>query len=218
MARVSSDEQASGYSLDIQMNKLLSYCQNENLNVLLTFKEDYSAKHFNRPEFNKILQYVRKNKGKVEYILVTTWDRFSRNFVEVIAMIKKLKNYGSMVQAIEQPIDISIPENLLLQAMYLALPDIDNKRRSLKITEGVRAAKKQEDGWGPHHLAISQKEKKEGNPIIVPGLKAKIVKDVFDKISKVIVRLKFGKSGKRRNIFFQDGSVSILNLILIMQC
>ncbi len=58
-------------------------------------------------------------------------------------MINRLKNYGCEAQAIEQPLDLSVPENLMILSVYLAMPDIDNRRRSMKITEGVRAAKKQ---------------------------------------------------------------------------
>ena len=65
MARVSSDEQAKGYSLDIQTEKLIAHCQKEDISIINIFKEDCSAKNFNRPEFKKMLQYLSKNKGKV---------------------------------------------------------------------------------------------------------------------------------------------------------
>ena len=48
--RVSMDEQAGrGYSLRDQEQKLINYCQNNNLNILEIFREDYSAKTFKRP-------------------------------------------------------------------------------------------------------------------------------------------------------------------------
>ena len=54
--RVSTDEQAGrGYSLRDQEQKLLTYCENNNLNVLHIFREDFSAKTFKRPEFKKLL-------------------------------------------------------------------------------------------------------------------------------------------------------------------
>lgn len=55
MSRVSSDEQAKGYSLDIQVEKLSEHCRRENIAVVNIFKEDHSAKNFNRPEFKKLL-------------------------------------------------------------------------------------------------------------------------------------------------------------------
>jgi DNA invertase Pin-like site-specific DNA recombinase len=142
MCRVSSDEQAKGYSLDIQKEQLERYCLNNNITIVSCFKEDHSAKNFNRPEFEKFLKSMQRNNGKVDTLLVTSWDRFSRNLTDSLIMIRRLKKLGIEVHAIEQPIDLSIPESKAMLALYLAIPEIDNDRRSLKITGGIRAAKK----------------------------------------------------------------------------
>ena len=127
MSRVSTDEQAkTGYSLDIQEKALREYCADKNIEVSYTIKEDHSAKSFDRPEYKKFLEYIKKNKGKVDYLLVTTWDRFSRNTTDSYEMIRKLKGYGVEVQAIQQPLDLSIPETKVLLAIYLTMPHVDN--------------------------------------------------------------------------------------------
>lgn len=199
MARVSSDEQAKGYSLDIQVEKLLVHCRKENISVINIYKEDHSAKDFNRPEFKKMLHYLAANKGKVDYVLFVTWDRFSRNITESYAMINRLKNYGVEVQAIEQHLDLTIPENQMILSVYLALPDIDNRRRSIKITEGVRAG--QAAGrWlrvAPFGYVNASDEQKK--PIIVPDKKAAIVKRIFTEIAsgktQAEVRYQLNKEG-----------------------
>lgn len=81
--RVSTDEQANtGYSLEYQEERLLKVCEYENSHVLKVFREDYSAKDFNRPEFQRLLEYVKSHKTEVDFILFTRWDRFSRNSEE----------------------------------------------------------------------------------------------------------------------------------------
>ncbi len=61
--RVSTDEQANtGYSLQYQSEKLKNYCDLKGINVLKTYKEDYSGKNFDRPAFNKLKTYVRENR------------------------------------------------------------------------------------------------------------------------------------------------------------
>jgi site-specific DNA recombinase len=142
MSRVSSDEQALGYSLGIQEDTLTKYCEKNNLRILQKFKEDHSAKDFNRPEFDSFLNYAKKYKGQIDYFLVTSWDRFSRNITDAFMMIRTLKKLGITVQAIEQQIDPSIPENLAMLALFLAIPEIDNERRSIKIKGGMQAALK----------------------------------------------------------------------------
>jgi DNA invertase Pin-like site-specific DNA recombinase len=58
--RVSTDEQAEKYSPKHQNERLTLYCQNENIDIVETYYEDYSAKTFNRPEFNRLLIQLKK--------------------------------------------------------------------------------------------------------------------------------------------------------------
>ena len=208
MSRVSSDEQAKGYSLDIQVEKLSEHCRKENYLIINVFKEDHSAKNFNRPEFKKLLIYLKQNKGKVDLLLITTWDRFSRNLTESFSMIEQLKNLGVEVQAIDQPLDLTVPENLMILSVYLALPDIDNKRRSIKITEGVRAGKAS-GRWQNLAPYGYRNSRDEGNkPIIVPNEKAETVKTIFTQLAngKSASEIRLGL--KKKGIRIQPSSFS----------
>ncbi len=208
MSRVSSDEQSKGYSLDIQVEKLQAHSLKENIEVINVFKEDHSAKDFNRPEFKKFLQFVSKNKNKVDLLLVVTWDRFSRNVSESYAMISRLKNYGIEVQAIEQPLDLSVPENLLILSVYLALPDIDNRRRSIKITEGVRAAKAAGRWLGSPPYGYKTSRNGSEKPVIVPNEKSDIVKKIFVSLSNGELQSEIIHRLKKKGFYFNDSSFS----------
>ena len=86
--RVSTDEQADkGYSLQHQEERLKKYCELQNIQVLELFKEDYSAKTFQRPEFTKLLSFLKKNRHMADLLLFTKWDRFSRNAADAYSMI-----------------------------------------------------------------------------------------------------------------------------------
>ncbi len=54
-----------------------------------------------------------------------------------------LKKLGISVEAIEQPLDDDIPENLIMEAIYLAAPQVENARRSFNTTSGMRRAQKE---------------------------------------------------------------------------
>ncbi len=140
MARVSSDEQAAGYSLDSQMEQLKKYCEQRDIEIVYEFLEDASAKTFDRPAFQKFLKTAKSNKGFVDYFLFISWDRFSRNTTDAYMMIRTLKGMGIETQATTQPIDFSIPESKFLLAYYLTFPEVDNDRRSIKIKDGIRMA------------------------------------------------------------------------------
>ena len=81
--RVSTDEQAQkGFSLDYQEETLKQYCEKMSYNIVKIYREDHSAKNFNRPEYQKFLTFLKKNKGALDLLLVTSWDRFSRNLTD----------------------------------------------------------------------------------------------------------------------------------------
>ncbi len=62
-------------------------------------------------------------------------------------MINLLRKLGVEPQAIEQPLDMSVPENKMMLAIYLTTPEIENDRRALNVFYGMRRAKKKEGRW-----------------------------------------------------------------------
>jgi site-specific DNA recombinase len=60
--RVSTDEQNNGYSPSDQKEKLYRYCQNNNIEVVGFYHDDESGKSFERPEWKKIMAYLKSNK------------------------------------------------------------------------------------------------------------------------------------------------------------
>lgn len=142
--RVSTDEQAEkGYSLQSQEEKLLNYCKHKGYNVLEVFKEDYSAwKGFKRPAYSKLSSYIAKHRNRVDGVLFTQWSRFSRGYTHSVNEIKRLCDLGIEPNAIEQLVDLSIPENHYLLAIYLTAPQVENERLSIRVKDGMRKALK----------------------------------------------------------------------------
>ena len=109
--RVSSDEQKNErLSLEHQERALRAYCESNGYHIVgeqQPYKEDYSAKHFDlqRPEIKSILNYCRKNKGKVDLILFLRWDRYSRNVEFAFAYKRKfVDELGVEINSVEEPI------------------------------------------------------------------------------------------------------------------
>ena len=78
--RVSSKEQADkNLSLDFKKKIVDEYPNRNGFTVVEYFGGTYeSAKTDGRKEFQRMLEFIKKNKGKVSHILVYTLDRFSR--------------------------------------------------------------------------------------------------------------------------------------------
>ena len=199
MSRVSSEEQAKGFSLGVQFEQLTNYCKRKDIEIVAHYKEDHSAKNFNRPEYQNFLRFAKKNKNTIDYLLVTTWDRFSRNVTDSFLMIRQLKEMGIEVQAIEQPIDFSIPESKAMLAINLVFPEIDNDRRSIKIRGGIRGSLKAGRYCRKAPMGYANKRDANNRPIIQPSPKAKFIQYAFKAIvqgkSQVTIRLELLSKG-----------------------
>lgn len=142
--RVSTDEQADkGYSQRSQEELLTRYCEINHIIIRKIIREDHSAKTFSRPAWLRYMQDLRNRKQQSDFLLFLKWDRFSRNAGDAYEMIKTLRMFGVEPQAIEQPLDLSIPENKMMLAFYLAAPEVENDRRALNVIHGMRRASKE---------------------------------------------------------------------------
>ena len=209
--RVSTEEQSEkGYSLAHQEERLRNYCKQNSIEIAGFYKEDHSAKTFERPAFNELLTFLKRNKRAVDLLLFLKWDRFSRNAGDAYGMINTLNKLGVEPQAMEQPLDLSVPENKIMLAFYLAAPEVENDRRSLNVIAGMRRAWK--DG---RYCTMAPKgyrniRTESGKPIIVPGKDADLVKWLFEEVAKGTnntkdvwrVAVKKGLKVGRSNIFY----------------
>jgi DNA invertase Pin-like site-specific DNA recombinase len=180
--RVSTDEQAiKGYSLHVQEERLQRFCAANNIGVLRVVKEDHSAKTFDRPAWTSFIKDVRRSKKLCpDLILYTKWDRFSRNIADSYYMIRLLKDLQIEPQAIEQPLDLSVPENKILLAVYIATSEVENDRRSLNVKQGIHKAR-QDGRWTSHApLGYSYQLTQSGIKLIAPKEpEASLIKNAY---------------------------------------
>ncbi len=166
--RVSTDEQADkGFSQRDQAERLQTHCEKNDIVVKKIIFEDYSAKTFNRPQWTKLLAELKKSKGKdFDYILFTKWDRFSRNTADAYGMIRLLTDYQIDPLAIDQPLDLSVPESKTILAVYLSMPEVENDRRALNVVYGMRRAKKEGRWMGLAPVGYKNKTAENGKKYI----------------------------------------------------
>lgn len=189
--RVSTDEQKrKGYSLPEQEDRLLKYCEYNNIEVKGIFREDYSAKNFNRPEWKKLIATARNRSKEDKNILFIKWDRFSRNIEYAYEMIGMLRKYKTTPMAIDQPIDFSVPESTVMLAVYLSVPETENSRRAMNTANGLRRAKQM--GRYPNKAPVGyiNLTAMDGKKIIAPKQpEAGIIRWVFHQLAKNIHRV-----------------------------
>lgn len=143
--RVSTDDQAvKGYSLLDQEEVLRRACKADGIEVVDHIQDDgYSAKTFNRPGFQRLLTNLKNGQIAVEFLYVVRWDRFSRNMENGFLMLRDLRSYGVDVKCLEETYDTSDPSAVLLRAIKMAEPEMDNRRRAKNTQMGIRRALKE---------------------------------------------------------------------------
>ena len=207
--RVSTDEQAEkGFSLRDQEARLRDYCAKTGREVVAHHQDDASARTFERPAFQQFLDRLSADPTHIDELVVVKWDRFSRDMTGALAMIRTLREQGVSVQAIEQPIDFDVPEQAMLLAVYLAAPQIENDRRSMNTTMGIRRALR-EGRWcnaAPKGYSLERVGQKG---VLTPNDDAPLVREAFElaagtdlAISEILLRLRRKGFRCRRSEFY----------------
>lgn len=100
--RVSTDEQAKfGWSITTQESNLRKYCDAHNYSIKGVFKDEgVSGGTLNRPALNSMLESLKN--GKINMILFTKLDRWSRNVAHYYEIQKVLDEYNVVWKAIEE--------------------------------------------------------------------------------------------------------------------
>ena len=112
--------------------------------------------------------------------MVLRWDRFSRNAPEAYNTINRLAKLGIEVNAIEQPIDFSVPEQKMMLSFYLTIPEVENDRRAMNTINGMRKNKKQGRFLGVAPFGYKNARDEQDRPILLKSEQAPLVKKAFD--------------------------------------
>jgi len=105
-ARVSTLEQAEkNNSLPVQNGKFKDYCDRNDIRILETFVDKQSARTIaKRPEFQRMMEFCKKNHKKMSHVIVADLSRLARNVVDQGATIAALSQLGIEVTSIDEPI------------------------------------------------------------------------------------------------------------------
>jgi site-specific DNA recombinase len=177
--RVSSKDQAdNNMSLETQMKACLKHAEKNNLIVKKTFGGTYeSAKTDERPNFKQLLEYVRNSKNEISYILIYSYDRFSRTGLKSAQIIAELSEIGIDVISVTQPVDTSSPSGTLQQNILMIFNHFDNQLRRAKTIAGMKDKLERGD-WTTKLTVGYSKDKNTGH--IYVNNEGQLVKEGFE--------------------------------------
>lgn len=146
MTRVSSEKQMKNESIVIQNEAIDSYAEKNGYKIVATFGDTHeSAKTDQRKEFKRMIEFCKRNKGKISTILVYKMTRFSRTGGNAMSLADELRiKYGIHIIAVTEPTDTTNATGVLFQEFQLLFAKWDNVQRQSVTQPGM--IKKYKDG------------------------------------------------------------------------
>ena len=105
-----------------------------------------SAKSADRPELQKMLEYVRENADRVDYVIVHKVDRLARNRGDDIDIMRTLRECGVQLVSASESID-DTPAGMLLHGIMSSIAEFYSQNLANEVKKGM--AEKVKNGGTP---------------------------------------------------------------------
>ena len=160
--RVSTEEQAEGFSLDAQLRALRLYAVEKGCEVVEQFVDrGYSATTDKRPAFQRMIAAARNHS--FDAILVHKLDRFSRNLEQAVTYRALLKREGVAIISITEPMDDS-PASFVTEGILQVLAAWYSKNLAQEVAKGRR--ERYERGLWNGNLPFGYVSGDDGRPVV----------------------------------------------------
>jgi site-specific DNA recombinase len=152
--RVSTDEQAKGYSLDGQQSTLSSWAIQMDWTWVKTYYEEASAKDLNREKFQEMITDAKN--GLFDGICVVDNDRLSRSTKDILTLMDDLLEFGVKLHIHNlQHINIYSEQGRFTLTNLAAFSEFFRGQLATKIRAGVKQKMKNEwFGQAPYGYTI----------------------------------------------------------------
>ncbi len=123
-ARVSTEEQASNFSLPAQLELLRKHAADNGLTVFNEYVDaGYSGTVLERPAFQKMMQDAKNFEFNL--ILVYRLDRFFRNNRALLTVTDELERFGVGIKSITEPFDTSNHLGKFILSLFGSLAQLE---------------------------------------------------------------------------------------------
>jgi site-specific DNA recombinase len=184
-----SDKDQSNFSITGQQEFIKEYCARKGITLINSFLDNgQSAKNFDRADWKKLEDFVKKNYKIIDHLVVVKYDRFSRNVSEGLAMMDKLeKKYSITILSVFEEIAINPESPFFFKMRTDMLVQAEFELRVIRdrTNFGIRQARK-EGRWinrAPFGY-VNARDEKDKPILLLDQDRAIIVKKIFDLFSK----------------------------------
>jgi site-specific DNA recombinase len=178
--RVSTDEQTKNLSLELQRRECQAYCLRNGLSVERAFEErGESAKTMDRPEFQAMLDYCARNKGKIGAVVVYHTNRFARDARDHLNVTFALGGSGIRLHSVQERLE-DTPAGRFIQTMLAGANQLDNEQRADRCKAGMRAAVEKGRWPFPAPLGFRNARNERNEPTLIHDPKhAPLIAEAF---------------------------------------
>lgn len=180
--RVSSEEQVSNLSLDVQEKTCRDYCARNGWSVEAVYREEgESAKTANRTQLRRMLSDLRTRK--VDFVVVYDTSRFARDVHVHTSLKQVLLKSGAQLRAATQPLE-DTAAGRAIEGVFAVFNQLDNELRAEKITAGMKEAVSRGRWPWPPPLGFRHDRSPEGRKIVIhDGERAILMRQGFEAVA-----------------------------------
>ncbi len=220
-ARVSSREQAEGFSIDAQVKACKKKAKEENYKVVKIFKDEgFTGTNKDRPALKKLIQHCKDRE--IDVVIIHKIDRFARSVVDHSAIRATLMKYSTNLVSVTEKLGTK-PHEVFLENIMASMAQYYTDNLKTEVRKGLM--ERFESGY---HLSSPPYgyEVKTGSKImqIIPE-EAKVIRRMFSlystgkyslkRVSDVIYK-KYGYKTKRGKKFSKERVRTILKEVAYM--
>ena len=103
------------------------------------FIEKASGKDTNRPQLQRMLEYIREG----DTVFVTELSRLGRSTADLLSIIQQIKDKGADFQSLKEKIETNTPAGKLQLTMLAAIAEFERDMIKERQAEGIAIAKRE---------------------------------------------------------------------------
>ena len=142
-ARVSTEDQADGYSLGAQLDMLRSYAESQDWTIHEKYIDDgYTGRNTKRPEYSRMISEIEK----WDAIAVIKMDRIHRNSRNFMSMMDFLEKHGKKFVSSTESLDTSTALGRFVVDMIQRIAQLESEQIGERTYMGMREKAETSDG------------------------------------------------------------------------
>ncbi len=138
--RVSTEEQAGGFSLEVQRERISAYCVARGWELVHVYEDDSSGRNVDRPGYRQMLS----DRETWDIVLVVKLDRIHRRQRNFLGMIEQFVVWGKEFSSITDNIDMTSAIGRFVVNLMSGLAELESDQISERVLPSMDVAKQQE--------------------------------------------------------------------------